>query len=158
MAGKLREVIEEGGIRARVVGAFRGACSPTPQRRDAMIIQWVHVGPTIVAAFLASLVEFVEALTVMLAAALCAAGVASREARAWPCCWRCSPPFSRIPQGIVQLGLRSLLLPFGMRWWPTFYCRESDRPAQLRGETNRRSGSFIRVEPARPFRLSRHFR
>jgi len=31
--------------------------------RDAMIIDWAHVAPTIVAAFLASLVEFVEALT-----------------------------------------------------------------------------------------------
>jgi hypothetical protein len=35
--------------------------------RDAMIIDWAHVAPTIVAAFLASLVEFVEALTVVLA-------------------------------------------------------------------------------------------
>ena len=32
-----------------------------------MLIRWVHVGPTVLAAFLASLVEFVEALTVVLA-------------------------------------------------------------------------------------------
>ena len=32
-----------------------------------MISEWVHAGPTLLAAFLASLVEFVEALTVVLA-------------------------------------------------------------------------------------------
>ncbi len=31
------------------------------------MIEWVHTGPSIIAAFLASLVEFVEALTVVLA-------------------------------------------------------------------------------------------
>ena len=31
------------------------------------MVDWVHAGPSILAAFLASLVEFVEALTVVLA-------------------------------------------------------------------------------------------
>jgi uncharacterized membrane protein len=32
-----------------------------------MVINWSHIAPTLLAAFLASLVEFVEALTVVLA-------------------------------------------------------------------------------------------
>lgn len=87
-----------------------------------MIINWAHVGPTIVAAFLASLVEFVEALTVVLAVgavrgwrgALGGAGVALLLLALLVALL--GPAIIRIPQGIVQLGLGSLLLLFGMRW------------------------------------------
>ena len=87
-----------------------------------MIINWAHVGPTIAAAFLASLVEFVEALTVVLAVgavrgwrgALGGAGAALLLLALLVALL--GPAIVRIPQGIVQLGLGSLLLLFGMRW------------------------------------------
>ena len=55
-----------------------------------MFSAWAHVGPTLLAAFLASTVEFVEALTVVLAVgtvrgwrgALSGAG-----RRCWCCCF-----------------------------------------------------------------------
>ena len=84
---------------------------------------WTHAGPSILAAFLASLVEFVEALTIVLAVgtvrgwrpALVGAGAGAGAAggpgpavRA-----RCSAA-SRI--GMLQLVVGMLLLLFGMRW------------------------------------------
>ena len=87
-----------------------------------MDFNWTHAGPTVLAAFLASLVEFVEALTVVLAVgavrgwrgalggtglallALCAMVVAL------------GPALTRIPLDLVQLGIGTLLLLFGMRW------------------------------------------
>ena len=87
-----------------------------------MIINWAHVAPTIVAAFLASLVEFVEALTVVLAVgavrgwrgALGGTGIALLLLALLVA--MLGPAMVRIPQEIVQLGLGSLLLLFGMRW------------------------------------------
>jgi uncharacterized membrane protein len=82
----------------------------------------LHAGPSILAAFLASLVEFVEALTVVLAVG---------ATRGWRSALGGSalgmmlllilvvvlgPLFTRIPLGAVQLALGALLLLFGMRW------------------------------------------
>jgi Ca2+/H+ antiporter, TMEM165/GDT1 family len=90
--------------------------------KQTMIINWAHVAPTIVAAFLASLVEFVEALTVVLAVgavrgwrgALGGTGIALLLLALLVA--MLGPAIVRIPQEIVQLGLGSLLLLFGMRW------------------------------------------
>ena len=87
-----------------------------------MPIDIIHGGPSVLAAFLASLVEFVEALTVVLAVG---------ATRGWRSALGGSglgvvvllllvivlgPILTRIPLGAVQLALGALLLLFGMRW------------------------------------------
>ena len=87
-----------------------------------MPVDFIHAGPSVLAAFLASLVEFIEALTVVLAVG---------ATRGWRSALGGSalaalvllilvavlgPLFTRIPLGAVQLALGSLLLLFGMRW------------------------------------------
>ena len=87
-----------------------------------MPIDLLHAGPTVLAAFLASLVEFVEALTVVLAVG---------AVRGWRSALGGSalamivllllvvalgPLLTRIPLAAVQLALGALLLLFGMRW------------------------------------------
>ena len=87
-----------------------------------MLINWAHTGPTVVAAFLASTVEFVEALTVVLAvgvvrgwrSALTGSGVALLVMLCLVVAL--GTELTRIPLGIVQLAVGTLLLLFGMRW------------------------------------------
>ncbi|MGH7043281.1 MAG: COG4280 domain-containing protein [Acetobacteraceae bacterium] len=81
-----------------------------------------HAGPSILAAFLASLVEFVEALTVILAVG---------GMRGWPSALAGSATaavvlaalvavlgtvLTRLPLGAIQLAVGALLVLFGMRW------------------------------------------
>ncbi|MDP8986570.1 MAG: hypothetical protein M3N97_16315 [Pseudomonadota bacterium] len=87
-----------------------------------MPITWTHVGPTVVAAFLASLVEFIEALTVVIAVgvvrgwrgAVMGSGAAALTLLVSTVLL--GPALLRIPLGTVQIGVGSLLLLFGMRW------------------------------------------
>lgn len=87
-----------------------------------MIIHWPHAAPSIIAAFLASLVEFVEALTVVLAVgvvrgwrgALTGSGAALLVLLAIIALL--GPALTRIPLEMVQLFVGALLLLFGMRW------------------------------------------
>jgi uncharacterized membrane protein len=87
-----------------------------------MTITWAHQAPTIVAAFLASLVEFVEALTVVLAvgsvrgwrSALAGTGVAVIVLLALIAIVGGS--LTRVPLGTIQLVVGVLLLLFGLRW------------------------------------------
>ena len=87
-----------------------------------MMVGWSHVGPTIIAAFLASMVEFVEALTVVLAvgvtrgwkSALAGTGVALLVLGLLVVAL--GPALSGIPLQSVQLFVGALLLLFGMRW------------------------------------------
>jgi uncharacterized membrane protein len=87
-----------------------------------MNLDWIHAGPTILAAFLASLVEFVEALTIVLAVgtvrgwrgALGGTGIALLVLLAIVAVL--GPALTRIPLDLVQLGVGTLLLLFGMRW------------------------------------------
>ena len=86
------------------------------------MIDWVHAGPSILAAFLASLVEFIEALTVVLAIgivrgwrpALTGACLASGVLLALIVAF--GPVLQAIPLNLVQLLVGALLLLFGMRW------------------------------------------
>lgn len=79
-------------------------------------------GPTVLAAFLASLVECVEALTVVLAVgavrgwrgALAGTGLALLVL--FLLVAALGPAITRIPESVVQLCLGTLLLLFGMRW------------------------------------------
>jgi uncharacterized membrane protein len=83
---------------------------------------WTHAGASATAAFLASLVEFIEALTVVLAVgavrgwrgALIGAGLALLLLLGLTAAL--GPALTRIPIDIVQLGVGSLLLLFGLRW------------------------------------------
>src|SRR5260221_9005329 len=84
--------------------------------------EWAHAGPSIAAAFLASLVEFAEALTVVLAVA---AVRGWRPALTGPglglgalalLVIALGPALARIPLDLVQLVVRVLLLLFGLRW------------------------------------------
>jgi uncharacterized membrane protein len=87
-----------------------------------MFITWAHVAPTVAAAFFASLVEFVEALTVVLAvgavrgwrAALSGSGTALLVLLVMIALL--GPALTRLPFGALQLAVGTLLLLFGMRW------------------------------------------
>ena len=87
-----------------------------------MDIDWTHAGPTVLAAFLASLVEFVEALTIVLAVgavrgwrgALGGTGLALLVLAAIVLVL--GPSFTRIPRDLVQIGVGTLIPLFGMRW------------------------------------------
>lgn len=86
------------------------------------VIAWTHAGPSILAAFLASTVEFVEALTVILAVGsvrgwrdallgtAAALGVLLVAIAAF------GTVLTRIPLGILQVVVGALLLLFGLRW------------------------------------------
>jgi len=86
------------------------------------MIDWAHAGPSVLAAFLASLVEFVEALTVVLAVgairgwrpALAGAGLALVALTILVIVL--GPALARIPLATVQLVVGTLLLLFGLRW------------------------------------------
>jgi uncharacterized membrane protein len=83
---------------------------------------WAHAGPSIVAAFLASLVEFVEALTVVLAVATvrgwrpALTGTGFGLAALALLVAVLGPALARIPLDLVQLVVGALLLLFGLRW------------------------------------------
>ena len=83
---------------------------------------WAHTGPSILAAFLASLVEFVEALTVVLAVGTvrgwrpALTGTALGLGLLVGLAAALGPALTRIPLGIVQLVVGVLLLLFGLRW------------------------------------------
>lgn len=83
---------------------------------------WTTVGPAVAASFLASLVEFVEAFTIVLAASTMrgwrpallgtAAGVALLAALVVIF----GPLLELVPLAILQLAIGVLLLLFGLRW------------------------------------------
>jgi Ca2+/H+ antiporter, TMEM165/GDT1 family len=87
-----------------------------------MTVNWAHAWPSMLAAFLASLVEFVEALTVVLAVgtvrgwrgALIGSGAALVVLLAIVLAFGAT--LTSIPLDVVQLGVGALLLLFGMRW------------------------------------------
>ena len=85
-------------------------------------MNWAHAGTAVIAAFLASLVEFVEALTIVLAvgttrgwrSALMGAGAGAVMLALLTVAF--GPALQRIPITSLQLVVGILLLLFGMRW------------------------------------------
>ena len=83
---------------------------------------WTRFGTTVIASFLASLVECVEALTVVLAvgsvrgwrSALAGAGAALAVLAAVVVVL--GPQLTRVPLHAVQLGVGTMVLLFGLRW------------------------------------------
>jgi uncharacterized membrane protein len=122
------------------------------------VINSVHIGSAVTAAFLASLVEAVEALTIVLAVAM---------VRGWrPAGFGAlaglvvlaiivialGPMLDRLPINVLQLAIGILLLLFGMRWLRKAILRAAgvimlhdeasafaDETAELREEEDRRS-------------------
>jgi uncharacterized membrane protein len=91
----------------------------TPMLTSAV---WVHAAPTVLAAFLASLVEFVEALTVVLAVGTvrgwrpALTGTGLGLAALALLVLGLGPALTRIPLEAVQLAVGTLVLLFGLRW------------------------------------------
>ena len=87
-----------------------------------MMADWVHVGPAMTAAFLASLVEAVEALTIVLAVATvrgwrpAGLGAIGGLALLALIVAGLGPLLDRIPLHLLQFAIGVLLLLFGMRW------------------------------------------
>jgi uncharacterized membrane protein len=112
-----------------------------------MMGAWIHALPSLTAAFLASLVEFVEALTVVLAVgsvrgwrpALLGTGLALAALALLVLAL--GPALTRIPLDEVQLGVGLLLLLFGLRWLRKAILRAAgvialhDEAAAFAGET-----------------------
>jgi uncharacterized membrane protein len=86
------------------------------------MIDWAHAGPSVLAAFLASLVEFVEALTIVLAVGTVRGwypaliGTAGGVVLLAALVIMLGPALSLIPITVLQLVVGTLLLLFGMRW------------------------------------------
>src|SRR5882724_804522 len=87
-----------------------------------MLIEWTRIGPPVTAAFLGSLVEFIEALTIVIAVG---------TVRGWRSAMLgttmgvlllallvslLGPALGLIPITLLQLVVGVLLLLFGMRW------------------------------------------
>ena len=118
-----------------------------------------HAGPSVLAAFLASLVEFVEALTVVLAVgtvrgwrpALAGTGLGLGVLAALVLAL--GPALTRIPLSTVQLAVGTLVLLFGLRWLRKAVLRAAgvvplhDEAAAFAGETEalRRRGTAARA-------------
>jgi Ca2+/H+ antiporter, TMEM165/GDT1 family len=83
---------------------------------------WIHAGPTVAAAFLASLVEFVEAFTIVLAAGTvrgwrgACAGVVVAIGALVLIVLAGGSVLERFPLSQLRFGVGILLLLFGMRW------------------------------------------
>jgi uncharacterized membrane protein len=85
-------------------------------------VDWVHAAGPMTAAFLASLVEFVEALTIVLAVGTVAgwrpalSGAAAGVVLLAVLVAALGPALASVPLGVLQLALGMLLLLFGLRW------------------------------------------
>src|SRR4029077_12365107 len=83
---------------------------------------WIHIGPALTAAFLASLVEAVEALTIVLAVATvrgwrpAGLGAATGPVALAIIVVALGPLLDLVPRHLLQLVIGILLLLFGMRW------------------------------------------
>src|SRR5437016_8843480 len=83
---------------------------------------WTHIGPAVTAAFLASLVEAVEALTIVLAVATvrgwrpAGLGAFAGLVVLAVIVVALGPLLGYVPLHLLQLAIGILLLLFGMRW------------------------------------------
>src|ERR1700674_4413894 len=91
-------------------------------RRRVVMDSLAHAGPAMAAAFLASLVEAVEGLTIVLAVATvrgwrpAGLGAFARLAFLVLIVVALGPLLDRVPLRLLQLAIGVLLLLFGMRW------------------------------------------
>jgi uncharacterized membrane protein len=109
---------------------------------------WSTIAPAVTAAFLASLVEVVEAFTIVLAVATvrgwrpAIAGAAGGLVLLALIVLVFGPAIDRIPIGVLQVSIGVLLLLFGMRWLRKAVLRAAgviplhDEDAAYRAETS----------------------
>src|SRR5258705_4265492 len=87
-----------------------------------MMIDWIHAGPALTAAFLASLVECVEAATIVLAVGTvrgwrsALAGTTAGVTVLAGLVGLLGPALSVIPVSLLQVVIGVLLLLFGLSW------------------------------------------
>src|ERR1700674_5021118 len=87
-----------------------------------MTAEWAHIGPAMTAAFLASLVEAVDALTIVLAVATvrgwrpAGLGAIAGLVLLALIVLALGPLLDHVPLLLLQLAIGVLLLLFGMRW------------------------------------------
>jgi uncharacterized membrane protein len=136
-------------------------------------INWTHAGPSVLAAFLASLVEFVEALTVVLAVGAtrgwrgAIGGAAAALLVLAALVLVLGPALTRIPLDLVQLVVGALLLLFGMRWLRKAILRSAgvialhdetalfaEQTAVLRARGGMVAGVWDRVAVATAFKIT----
>src|SRR5213594_2287860 len=100
--------------------AFRG--EHNTQRGRVVMITWIHAGPSVAAAFLGSLVECVEAATIVLAVGTvrgwrsALAGALAGVAVLAGLVGLLGPALSTIPVSLLQVIIGVLLLLFGLSW------------------------------------------
>jgi Ca2+/H+ antiporter, TMEM165/GDT1 family len=93
------------------------------------MINWIHIGPSVAAAFLGSLVEFVEALTIVLAVGAVRGwrsailGTGGGLVVLTTLVVLLGPTLGVIPITVLQLGIGLLLLLFGVNWLRTAVLR-----------------------------------
>src|SRR5260221_11942560 len=109
-------------LRDAVEGAGAPACFAGSNWRARMIANWGLIWPAMTAAFLASLVEAVEALTIVLPVATvrgwrpAGLGALAGLAVLALIVAALGPLLDRVPLHALQLAIGVLLLLFGMRW------------------------------------------
>jgi uncharacterized membrane protein len=87
-----------------------------------LMTEWTSLAPTVLASFMASMVEFVEALTIVLAVGIVRGwrsallGTGAALAVLVALVLLLGPALARIPLPVVQLVVGTLLLMFGLRW------------------------------------------
>ena len=134
------------------------------------MIDWAHSGAVVSAAFLASFVEFVEALTIVLAVgtvrgwrpALFGAGAGVVLLAVLVAVL--GPLLSKVPIAWLQLAIGILLLLFGMRWLRKAVLRSAgiiamhDEAAIFDKETNSLQGDGVAFGPWDPIALITSFK
>ena len=86
------------------------------------MLEWTSAAPSALASFMASMVEFVEALTIVLAVGVVRGwrsallGTAAAVGVLVALVLALGPALTRIPLPVVQLVVGALLLLFGLRW------------------------------------------
>src|SRR3989441_8447473 len=110
------------------------------------MINWIHAGPAVTAAFLGSLVECVEAVTIVLAVGTVRGwrsallGTAGGLGVLSALVVILGPALGVIPLTVLQLGIGLLLLLFGLSWLRKAVLRAAGGMARHDEGRDRKSG------------------